>query len=99
MTEKAICTAIMAHRWELVMDLADRLRAKNEVDWGECADHVIAAYWYATDYHAGQWSTLYAVLCSLDRLYKPSPLVCGADDEGDWAAELYYQLTEDLEPK
>ena len=31
-----------------------------------------AIYWFASDYHSGQWSNLYAVLCASE--YTPSQL-------------------------
>lgn len=36
-----------------------------------------ALYWYCADYHGGQWSKEYAVMCQLG--YHPGRTECGVD--------------------
>jgi hypothetical protein len=47
-----------------------------------------AIYWFASDYHGGQWSNLYSALCQSP--YKPGALQswCGSD--------IAVELVEDL---
>jgi hypothetical protein len=47
-----------------------------------------AMYWYAHDYHNGQWSNLYSVLSTSD--YKPSPRISSVMDEDDEIAMAMY---------
>lgn len=37
-----------------------------------------AIYWFANDYHGGQWSDLYAALCASE--YKPGPCTRGPSE-------------------
>lgn len=45
-----------------------------------------AAYWYASDYHSGQWSDLYAALCA--SLYSPGLIETGPEP-GTMEADVY----------
>jgi len=62
------------------------------VEWDDDArfDAERALYWYANDYHSGQWSDLYLVLCNSP--YRPGRMESGADPEDhsglfyDWLA-------------
>ena len=38
-------------------------------------DREQAIYWFASDYHGGQWSNLYAALCASP--FKPGPIAKG----------------------
>jgi hypothetical protein len=38
-------------------------------------DREEALYWFASDYHGGQWSNLYAALCASP--FKPGPIAKG----------------------
>lgn len=42
-------------------------------------DREEAIYWFASDWHSGQWSNLYSALCQSD--YHPGPNVTGIDPE------------------
>ena len=59
---------------------------------GECDefDRECAIYWYAANYHGGQWSQLYAALSVSP--YHPGPYVYGADQQGEMAKLLYDEL-------
>jgi hypothetical protein len=48
-----------------------------------------AIYWYASDYHGGQWSNLYAAIC--ESPFTPGPCSNGPEDDG-MAAMLYDDL-------
>ena len=61
-------------------------------DYGSDADPfdiAEACYWYASDYHSGQWSHLYAALCASD--YSPGPCR-SAPESGSLAADMYESL-------
>lgn len=49
-----------------------------------------AIYWFATDYHGGQWSELYSILSSSK--YKPSILSNNVTSEPEDVQELYSAL-------
>lgn len=51
-----------------------------------------ALYWFANDYHAGQWSNLYSVLSTSE--YKPSPLASGIASESELGQEIYQFLVD-----
>ena len=53
-------------------------------------DMEAAIYWYASDWHDGQWSDLYAILSTSE--YVPGILTSGADDVSETCAELYEVL-------
>lgn len=50
------------------------------------------AYWFAADYHNGQTSKLYELLCK--NPYKPGPLSCGP--EKDSVEEMHYSMLESM---
>lgn len=50
-----------------------------------------AIYWFANDYHGGQWSNLYQVLCNSP--YSPGPLMSTERLE-DLSRNLYDELVE-----
>jgi hypothetical protein len=47
-------------------------------------DREQAIYWFASDYHGGQWSNLYAALC--ESQYQPSPIERCPDGEDCYQA-------------
>lgn len=51
-----------------------------------------AVYWFASDYHNGQWSNLYRALCSSP--YTPSRLARGIESESELSQEMYAFLVE-----
>lgn len=53
-----------------------------------------AVYWFASDYHTGQWSNLYRALSSSP--YTPSPLAKGIDSESELAQEIYFFLVREF---
>jgi hypothetical protein len=52
-------------------------------------DAEAAIYWFAVDYHGGQWSNLYAAQCASP--YRPGP-VTTLESEGDAAGLCYAAL-------
>lgn len=48
-----------------------------------------AIWWFANDYHEGQWSELYSILSTSQ--YRPSPLSRSIEDEDDPDARMVYQ--------
>lgn len=58
---------------------------KNDLEDGRVFDAAQELYWYCSNHHTGQSSTLYEVLCKLD--YKPGPLERKPDGR-----EFYDQL-------
>lgn len=44
--------------------------------WAIVAGH----YYYANDYHSGQWSDLYKKLCRISKYFHPSPLWKSVED-------------------
>jgi hypothetical protein len=59
--------------------------AETETDDYDCEE---ALYWFASDYHAGQWSNLYAALCA--SLFHPGPMASGP--QSDASGHLYNEL-------
>lgn len=53
-------------------------------------DREEALYWFANDWHGGQWSNLYSVLSTSP--YKPGPCCNGCEPES--MAEMLYQELE-----
>lgn len=51
-----------------------------------------AIYWFAFDYHSGQFSEGYALMCQSQ--YKPSPLTLGIVDE-DESSKIIYEFLVD----
>jgi hypothetical protein len=43
-------------------------------------DYEEAIYWFANDYHGGQWSNLYSALSTSP--FKPSPIASGVSSDG-----------------
>ena len=59
-------------------------------DGSECfADCEVAIYWFANDWHGGQWTNLYSALST--SIYKPSPFGT-LDGEGEQVAMMYAEL-------
>lgn len=56
---------------------------------------ICEAYWcYASDWHSGQWSKVYAIFSRLHRMgFKPSPML-GTDNLEENAKEIYDLLVE-----
>jgi hypothetical protein len=52
-------------------------------------DREAAIYWFANDWHGGQWSNLYAALCA--SMYRPG-LTSNGVLPGSMAAMLYEEL-------
>lgn len=51
-----------------------------------------AIYWFAADYHDGQFSDLYKILSTSD--YKPSRMANGVSSEDETIQELYQELVD-----
>lgn len=49
----------------------------------------MAMYWFAYEYHGGQWSNLYSTLSTSK--YRPGRNVSSVSDEGDEMAEMMYE--------
>jgi hypothetical protein len=56
---------------------------------------IVAAYWYCTHYHSGQFSREYAELCWLGNYYRPN-MECGPQ-EGSWEEVIYQELCAQVE--
>jgi hypothetical protein len=67
-------------------DALDRTDAGNEADEFDKAE---AIYWFAHDYHGGQWSNLYAVLSNSE--FTPAPIASGLEPD-TMAGALYDHL-------
>ncbi len=57
---------------------------------GFADDCEVAIYWFAHDYHGGQWSNLYSALSTSP--YTPGRCRCSIDGEGSLAEDLYAHL-------
>ena len=55
----------------------------------------VAMYWFANDYHGGQWSNLYSVLSTSP--YSPGPIAT-LESEGDIVGMLYRELEQEFSP-
>lgn len=85
------------------VDLVEAIEKEPETDWSigeftECCldDLIMGAYWFFADYHAGQYSTQYAALCVLGRIFKPNFSSLDQDaPEGDVYRMLEQFLTEE----
>jgi hypothetical protein len=50
-------------------------------------DAAVALHWFASDYHGGQWSTLYSILSTSE--YSPGPCERECPEEArEWYARL-----------
>ncbi len=70
---------------EMMNALADTVDTL-DVETGEAE---VAVYWFANDYHGGQWSNLYSVLSTSP--YSPGPTAT-LESEGDVIRMLYEEL-------
>jgi len=66
---------------------------KELVSGDKCFDAAHALHWYCVQWHGGQWSKLYSIMCRLR--FVPSPMNNGYfDNPGDeTAGEIYAMLT------
>lgn len=55
----------------------------------------VAIYWFANDWHGGQWSNLYSALST--SVYSPGP-ISTLESEGDVATMLYEELEQTFAP-
>lgn len=55
-----------------------------------------AVYWFASDWHGGQWTNLYKALCVSD--YRPGRMVNGVEDESEISMDLYKELEAEFTP-
>lgn len=55
-------------------------------------DRVEAFYWFCVDYHRGQFSKEYRLMCKLSRIFTPSRLSNGPSSEE--ALDIYVSLCE-----
>lgn len=72
-------------RSELVA-VVDAMPFRSEFDQFDVEE---AIYWFAADWHGGQWSNLYSVLSTSE--FRPGPLANGPDET---AAMIYEHLEE-----
>ncbi len=54
-----------------------------------------AIYWYASDYHSGQWSDLYSILSTSK--YRPRASIGNIKDEDEDTQNMYKSLVEHFE--
>lgn len=55
-------------------------------------NYVIAAYWFYSDYHDGQFSEFYKRSCKFGRIYKPAISESGYETLDDDQKEIYHAL-------
>lgn len=60
---------------------------------GTDPDIEAAIYWYASDYHSGQSSDLYEILCLSP--YSPGPLENSPSDDVDNSSNMWYHIIKD----
>lgn len=60
-----------------------------DADDGDLAE---AIYWFASDYHGGQWSNLYSALCTSP--FRPGPIAKHVTKGESLAREAYEMLVE-----
>lgn len=70
-------------------EMLEFLAAGPFADEADDFDREEAIYWFANDYHGGQWSNLYAALCGSP--YSPGPIANGCEPDG-MSAILYEEL-------
>ncbi len=69
-------------REDMLAAIASEYSRDERDDW----DTESAIYWFASDWHSGQWSNLYSALSTSQ--YHPGPLETGLDE--DSMAQLCY---------
>ena len=57
-----------------------------EDGWEDDAE--VAIYWFASEYHSGQWSNLYSALSTSE--YTPGRSMSSIENEGDGLARMFY---------
>lgn len=78
---------------EMKQYLKNKFRGLEDVNSGDFNfDMEAAIYWFANDYHSGQWSDLYSILSTSD--YRPSMLAKGIESEPETTQMLYQSLEE-----
>lgn len=75
---------------EMIQFLSSRYRKLSE-DWQDEAE--IAIYWFANDFHKGQFSDLYKILSTSP--YKPGPMM-KLEKEDEIIRMMYEDLTENF---
>lgn len=78
-------------REEMLAFLADNIDGKLDELFDEF-DREEAMYWFANDWHSGQWSNLYKALCASPY----SPGACANGPQGETGAFLYDQLVKEF---
>lgn len=73
---------------EMILFLGRRWKRLDPESWRDNAE--IAMYWYATDYHSGQWSNLYAASCA--SYYNPGPYATLESEDGTPVMDMYADL-------
>lgn len=57
-------------------------------------DIISAHYAFAVDFHGGQWTDLYAKLCSIQKYFNPGPLWKGYDSLTENGQAIYDALVQ-----
>jgi len=73
----------------------DGLLDPSEAD-SNAFDFAEAIYWFASDYHGGQWSNLYETLSASE--YRPGPISVGPEPDSQ-AALMYAELESEFAPR
>lgn len=79
-------TKVQMYR-ELISTFKRMLKGEGKSEWK--FDIESAIYWFASDYHDGQWSNLYSVLSTSD--YRPGPMETGLDSDENFGAKMMYE--------
>jgi hypothetical protein len=76
------------------------INTDEEIDWYMCegnracsaclGDIITGAYWFYTDFHAGQTSPEYAALCALGEIFNPG--YCSGVEKNTCEADVYKEL-------
>jgi hypothetical protein len=80
----------------LERDNTMELRTLNQLSY---FDRVAGAFWFYNDFHSGQDSEGYEILCRLCEIYSPPLLHRGIHDDNEGALEHYNRLVDRLPPR
>jgi len=72
---------------EAFANLAGKIQDEDDIDWDhnesdiDLSSLIAGAFWFYSDYHAGQSSPEYAALSMLSLIYSPSPIASGPEPD------------------
>ena len=92
--EEVSATSVYDPTHDEMLAYLDTFWGSSEDGWEDEAE--VAMYYFANDYHGGQWSNLYSALSTSP--YSPGPVATLAD-EGDMPALMYTDLQQRFAPQ